>query len=373
MSDKKLTVLGIIAVIAAALAVMQSRMSQQAASVEFGRSPLIAGLNVEAVATIKVTGQNGSETVTLSQQGGQLGVADKDNYPADVTKINSLISNCLDIRVTEKITSNPANHADLKVTPETAGHMVAFLDAAGEPIVTLVLSPADPESGSSHGRLLKSNDVYVIQNRLYFNASPMQYIDAELVDIRRDEVNSVAVKTPDGNYLLQAGEGNDEVVLEKMPEGKQFKGTDYKTVFGALAALRFEDVQAEKNVPADLEFNYSYICKLKDLKVYKLLLAKKDDAVYAKVSATYLDSTPVEKTVGEVESDEELKKKEQKLLAIDAVKEFTAKHKGWVYKIPAYKADNLTKLLSELIEDIPAPEPQEPPVADEKATEQASL
>ena len=373
MSDKKLTVLGIIAVIAAALAVMQSRMNQQTASVEFGRSPLIAGLNIEAVSAIKVTSQNGSQTVTLSQQGGQFVVADKDNYPADVAKINLLISNCLDIRVAEKITSNPANHADLKVTPETAEYMVAFLDSTGEPIVTLVLSPSDDESGTSHGRLLKSDDVYLIQNRIYFNVSPMQYIDAELVDIRREDVNSVAVKNPEGNYLLKAGQGNDEVVLEDMPEGKQFKGTDYKTVFGALAALRFEDVQAEKNAPADLEFNYNYIGKLKDLKVYKLSLAKKDDAVYAKVSATYLDSTPVEKTVGEVESDEELKKKEQKLLAIDAVKEFTARHKGWIYKIPAYKADNLIKPLSELIEDIPAPEPEESPVVEEKTTEQASL
>lgn len=371
MSDKKLTVLGIIAVLVAALAILQGRISRQATHVNFGSSPLIAGLNIEAVSAIAITSQNGSRTVTLSQQDGRFGVADKDNYPADVGRVNTLISDCLDIRVTEKVTSNAANHTDLKVTIETAAYVMAFMGADGEPIVTMVLSLADAESGVAHGRLLDSDDVYTIQTPTHFNTSAMEFIDSELVTVQRQAINSVAIKTPEGNYVLSVTESGDDIELGEMPEGKQFKDTIYKAVFGALSSVRFDDVQKAENAPADLEFNYSYICKLKDLTVYKFSLAKKDDAVYAKVSSTYLDASPVEKTVGEVESDEELKKKETKLLAIDRVKAFTAQHREWVYQIPSAKAEELTTLLSELIEDIP--QPDEMPEPEANPLEQATL
>jgi hypothetical protein len=71
--------------------------------------------------------------------------------------------------------------------------------------------------------------------------------------------------------------------------------------------------------------------------------------------AEFTDKTPVEKASidqgGEVESEEELKKKEAKLLARDNAAEFTAKHNGWLYEIAEWKAKNLTKKLEDLLED----------------------
>ena len=98
----------------------------------------------------------------------------------------------------------------------------------------------------------------------------------------------------------------NRIELKDMPVGKQYKGTDYKSVFGALNSLRFEDVLGGESVPADLKFDSVYTCKLDDATVYKLTLAKKGDKTYAKVSADYMDKTPVEKE-RRVESEEELK------------------------------------------------------------------
>ncbi len=361
MSDKKLTILGIVAVALAGLAILQSRISRQAGKVDFSSAPLIAGLNIEKVSAIEITSAGGSKTVRLSQQNRKFGLAGKDNYPADVSKINRLINNCLDIRVTDKITSNAANHADLKVTKDTAETWVAFLGTDGNPVVAAAISPREPEKGTAHGRLDGSDDVYAIQSPPWISTGELDYVDAELLTVTKQKIGSIAVKTPEGGYVLVATEGGNDATLENMPEGKQFKGTDYQSVFGALSSLRFEDVAAVTNVPADVKFDYGYTCKLKDLTVYTLKLGKKDDKVYAKVSATYLDATPVEKTVGEVETEEELKKKEAKLLAIDQVKAFTAQHREWVYQIPSYQADNLTKPLAELLEDVPTPEPEEQP------------
>lgn len=365
MSNKKLVILGIIAVVAAGLAILQTQIRRGVHTADFSSSPLVEGLNIEAVSGIQMTSENGGKTLRLAKKNEKFVVTDKDNYPANVSKINDLISNCLDIRTTEKITSSHENHEDLKVTESTARYVVAFLDSEEKPIVTVLLSETDPETRTAHARLLSSDDVYSIHRSPWLNTGPMDYIDAQLPKVTNDEIDSVAVKTPEGSYVLSSPQGSQDIQLKDMAEDKQYKETTYKTVFGVLNDIQFDDVMSVANTPEDLNFDHSYTCKLYDLTVYKLSIAKKDDETYVKISADYLDKTPVEKTVGEVESEEELKKKEAKLLATDAVKEFNTTHKGWAYRIPSHKADDLTKPLSELIEDIPQPEPEEEPAIEE--------
>ena len=361
MSNKKLLILGIVAVAAAGLAVLQNQISRNVHTADFSSSTLVEGLNVEAISAIQVGSEQGGKTTNLVRKNGAFVVADKDNYPADVSKINSLINKCLDVRTTDKITSDSDNYADLGVTEETAQYVIAFLDDGGSAIVTLFFSEMNPESNVAHARLLSDDDVYSIQGSPWFNTGATDYINTQLLDVQREEISSVAVKTPEGSYILSSPEGSEEIQLEKMPEGKQYKETVYKTVFGVLSGIRFDDVMNSSSTPEDLNFDHSYTCKLYDLTVYKLSIAKKDDETYVKISADFLDKTPVEKTVGQVESEEELKTKEAKLLATDAVKEFNATHKGWVYRTPSHKAGDLTKSLSDLIEDVPQPESEEIP------------
>ncbi|MEN8126240.1 MAG: DUF4340 domain-containing protein [Planctomycetota bacterium] len=364
MSDRKLAVLGVIAVLMAGWAVLQNRISQNVNTVDFSSSPLITGLQIEAVAGITVTSDKGQKTTTLNRTGGGFVVANKDNYPVDVSRINNLINSCLDIRIHEKVTDNPDNHADLGVTDETAQSRVSFLDKEGAEIVGMLVSKSG-EKGGAFVRLVSGNDVYSIQSPPRIPTGAIDYVDPELLRIEQNKMQSVAVQTSGDSYVLAASEDKASVELQDMPAGKQYKGTDYKSVFGALNSLQFDNVVSEGNAPEALKFDSSYTCTLEDKTVYRLQLAQKDEKTYAKVSADYLDKTPVKKTVGEVESEEELKAKEAKLLATDAVKAFNQKHQGWVYEIPSYKAGELTKPLSELLEDVPEPEPQ--PTADPDA------
>src|SRR4030043_128909 len=97
------------------------------------------------------------------------------------------------------------------------------------------------------------------------------------------------------------------------------------------------------------------MCRLKDSTVYALRIAQKDGKTYVSCVAEFTDKTPVEKAPvdqgGKVESEEELKKKEAKLLARDNATKFTTKHQGWVYEIAEWKAKNLMKELADLIGD----------------------
>lgn len=357
MSNRKLTVLGMIAVLMAGWAVLQSRISQNVNTADFSSSTLIEGLQVEAISAITITSEKGEKTTTLSRKGGVFVVADKDNYPADVAAVNALLNGCLDIRTREKITDNPDNYADLGVTPETARSVVSFLDSDGSQIVALVMSKSN-EKGEGFVRLLSETGVYSIHYPPQINTDPMDFVDAQLLQVPQEQMSSVAVRTGEESYILTVSDDGSEIeLLQGMPAGKKYKETVYKSVFGAISSLRFDDVVGAENVPQELQFDSLYTCKLKDKTVYKLALEKKDGKTYAKVSADYLDRSQVK--VGKEDSEAELKEKEAKLMAMDAVNRFNQKHSGWVYQIAGPSAENLMKPLSELLEDVPEPEAEQ--------------
>lgn len=378
MNNNKLAILGIIAVIMAGWAVLQSRMSQPASTTNFASSPLIEGLPIDAIGSITVSSENGTKNVTLERVEGTFAVKEKNNYPADVSKINGLISKCLDIRTRDKITSDAANHADLKVTPETARYVVTFNNKEAQPLTGAAISPADTDSGRAFVRLLSSNDVYAIDSDPWLNTGAVDYVNTKLFEVPRDKIGHVAVRTPQEKYSLAAGETVDTVKLEPIAEGRKQNDSVCKSVFGTLSYLNFEDVM--KEAPQEAAFDFEYSCKLNDTTVYKLSIAKNEDKYYAKVSADFLDKTPVEKE-RRVESEEELKQKEAKLLAIDAVNTFNKQHEGWVYQIPSYKGGDLTKALADLtesatsetvqIESAPATETTEAEPAVQQPTEPA--
>ena len=355
MTDRKLAILAVAAVIMAGWAVLQSRVARQAGAHRMAlRAPLIQGLDPGAIARISIVSDQAANTVTLVQTNGRFSVVEKDHYPAHISSINRLLSNCLDIRVTEHITSNPVNHTDLGVTEQTARSVVRFFNADGQEITGIILSETRPDAEGAYARLTTSDETYFVQNPPWFSTRPVDYVNTALVEVDRDTIRRVVVRGPEGEYTLRKAAADQAIVLEGMPDDKQFTGTTYLTVFETLSSLRFETVMSAQNAPQELVFDRSYACRLEDTTVYKLTLAKHEDVTYVTITADFVDTTPVQ--VGRDESPEELKKKEAKLLAMDAARDFAQRHKGWVYTVSSWKADDLTRPLADLLEDKPQSE-----------------
>ena len=362
MSNKKLTILGIVAVLMVLWAMVQSRISDKPGAEPARPVYLIQGFDPSGVDSIVIG--TGEAAFTLKHRKGRFVVADKDNYPAKTSEINSLISKCLEIQTSEFVTDNPANHEDLEVTEEKARSVVKFMKAdPNSSLLTGVVIGKTKELGQgSYVRLLSSNPalsnkVYVASNVPWFGGDEMNYIDQELIAVKKEDIKSVTVSLPSGPYTLTTEEDSQDIVLENIPAGKILKSSEAQSVFTALTSLRFEDVN---KISSDMAFEKQYVCRLKDSTVYALRIAQKDDKTYVSCVAEFTDKTPVEKASidqgGEVESEEELKKKEAKLLARDNATQFTTKHHGWVYEIAEWKAKNLANKLADLIEDEEKPE-----------------
>jgi hypothetical protein len=355
MSNRKLVILAIVAVFVVIWAVVQSRIASKPRTEADTLTPLIQGLDPADIGSI-VLGV-GEDAVTLKRQQGRFVVVNKDNYPAKASEINNLITKCQEIQASEFVTDNPANYEDLEVTEEKARSVVKFLKPDSSILTGVIVGKTKELGQGTYVRLASSDKVYVAPSVPWFGSGAMNYIEQELISVKREDIESVTVSSKDGEYTLKPEADGDGVVLENIPAGKKLKSSDSRNVFTALTNLRFDDIGKKSG---ELDFDSQYVCRLKDSTVYTLKIAQKDDKTYVSCEADFTDRTPV-LIKKEGESEEELKKKEAKLLARDKVKEFSGKHQGWIYEIAEWKAKNLTKKLSDLVEDEEKPKETEKP------------
>ncbi|MGA2171840.1 MAG: DUF4340 domain-containing protein [Sedimentisphaerales bacterium] len=367
MSNRNLTILGLVTVLIAAWAVVQPRISQRPYVSAKTGSYLIQGLDPDQIASIIIGSASpqpkaaSSEQVILTRRGANFVAAGMDNYPASADEINKLISTCLDIQTSELYTDNPANHKDLGVTEEDAKIVVKFYKADSSLLAGVIIGKSAGQGRmGGYVRLVSDNKVYLTTAQIpWIKKRAIDYVKQELTSVKREDINSVTVSYPDETYLLRP-EDDKTIVLDNLPEGKKLKKDMAELVFTALANLKFEDVNAESS-RGNLKFDRRYICRLKDSTVYTFWLAKDANKWLARCDTQFADKTPVTKTQGEVEPEDQLRQKETKLLARDAAEEFSEKHKGWVYRIPNYSAENMTKPLAELVEDLKPAEKQKQP------------
>jgi hypothetical protein len=366
MSSRKLAILALLAIVIVFLAVFQShlvnkpRQSQQRA-----QAYLIQGLNMDNVQ--KISAKTTTDTTVLKRVQGRFFITNKGNYPASIAKLNDLVTRVLDIRALEKVTSNPENFERLGVDPNGARSVVKFMKQDNALITGVSISNPGPD-GQIYVRLLPTNDVYITSPVAILPNAPMDFIQEQVLDIQESKILSVTSSDPNGGYTLTYDPNNDKVTLDQqLPEGKKLKDSEAKTVVRALKSFRITDVMRATSSKKNLKFDQVYVCRLNDSTVYTIQLARRAKESFIKCSAEFKRESKV--FIDGNESEEQLKSKEQQLLAGDAALDFNNNHEAWIYRIAEYKADELTKKLDELLEDLPKqekePEPEVPqPSAD---------
>jgi hypothetical protein len=367
-------------------AAVQSQMADRRHADLSGPTYLIQGLDPCDIASI-VVGQ-GKDAVKIERNSdGQFVVANKGNYPADAKQINELVTKSLDIKTSEVCTDSAKNHEELEVTEAKARNVVKFLKGDGSLLAGLIIGKSQESGQDTYVRLASEDRVYLAENVPWLRSKAIEYVNQELTSVKREDVNAVTVTTPEGTYTLRPQQGGDGVLLADLPADKKLKDSDAKSVFNALTSLRFEDVNKPEDIQG-LVFDHTYTCRLNNSTTYKLRLAKKGEKTYLLCEAQFTDVSKVTIDPSKVDSPEELKKKEAKLLADESAQKFARRHKGWVYEIADWKAKYLTMNRSGLLEDVkkeaepeaaPGPEapkplvPAQPPAEQPKAAEPAPV
>jgi hypothetical protein len=358
MSNQKLGIIAIVAALMVVWAAVQSHVPSRKQAEQSGPADLVQGLEPSAIASI-VVGQ-GKDAIKIQRQGTHFVVVNEVNYPADPKQINDLITKSLDIKTSDVYTTNPKNHEELEVTEAKAKHVVKFFKQDGSLLTGIVIGKSQENGQDTFVRLASSDTVFLAQNIPWFRDRALDYVNQEIVAVKREDVNAVTVTTAEGAYTLRP-QGTDGVVFADLPADKKLKDSDAKSVLNALSSLRFDDVNTPARVTG-LAFDTTYVCRLNNSTVYTLQLAKKGTKTYLICDAQYTDPAKVTINPNEKDSPEELKKKEAKLKAQESAIKFAARHKGWIYEVPDWKAKYLMMNRSALLEEVK----KEPPA---KATE----
>jgi Domain of unknown function (DUF4340) len=231
MSRQRFIALGVAAVFAISVALYLSslrnlpRDSHGAALVP----SLVNELNT--VTALTVRRGSATPTVTVHELRGRWTVAERGDYPADVSKLRKLLLALSDAKIIEQKTSNPASFPIIGVedpsVPGASGAEISVAARSGTHAVIVGKSVGDGNFARRGGE----NTSYTVEPGISFEAEPRYWIESRLIDIAAAGIQSIEVKPAGGPaYIVRraaaaagavGAAGAAVFALEGVPPGRK--------------------------------------------------------------------------------------------------------------------------------------------------------
>ena len=165
--------------------------------------PALAG-ELDTISSLSVLKGSATPTVTVHKQGDQWTVAERANYPADVSKVRKLLLTLSDAKIREEKTSNPDNYAIIGVEDASkagaTGAQIELTAKSGK----LGVIVGKPVGQGNFVRRPAEKVSYVAEPGISFEAEPRFWIDTRLLDIASDKIQSIEFKPAAGpGYVVR--------------------------------------------------------------------------------------------------------------------------------------------------------------------------
>ena len=283
---------------------------------------LASRLDVLTAVTLRHGGAEPS--VTLHKRGQEWTVAERNDYPADVTKLRKLLQTLSEVKIVEEKTANPANFSTIGVDDPTQS------GAIGTEVVLMGLTPpASLIVGKSAGqgnfvRRGGENQSFVAEPAISVDATPAAWIDSRVLDVPTASIQSVELKPASGTgYVLRRATPDGVFALSEIPKGRQaLDATALAPSPNTLANLTADDVAAASSI----DFSQAP----------QVIITLKDGAVL-----TLTGNVVAEKHMVTIKSSK------------DAA--LNAKCDGRAFALAGYRYDNIFRPLDQLLVPLPPP------------------
>jgi Domain of unknown function (DUF4340) len=198
MSRQRFLALLLAAVIAIGGALyLSAERNQQRETVGVALLPMLTS-EINTVTQMSVRRGSPTPTVTLHQQAGVWTVADRGDYPADVSKLRKLLLALSDAKIVEEKTANPANFSVIGVddpsAPGATGAEISFTAQDGKHAVII----GKPVGEGNFARRVGENTSYSVEPSISFETEPRFWIVSQLLDLNAANIQSVQIKPPSG-------------------------------------------------------------------------------------------------------------------------------------------------------------------------------
>jgi len=338
---------------------------------ELGKK-LLPNLPLNDIAHIAL--KQGTNQLNLAKKDGTWRVRERNDYPANYSKISDFLIKAKDLKVVQSEQVGPSQLGRLELVPGNGTNSaleIALKDQGDKPVQTLLLgkkhmqksktpSPYGDlgENGWPDGRYVKvgtsSDSVAVISDALAnIEPKPEQWLNKDFFKV--EKVRSVAVTFPQetNSWKLSRETESGEWKLADAKPTEQLDSSKTASVSNPLSAPSFTDVDTSSKpeqlgldkptvVTLDTFDNFTYTLKVgqKTNDNYPLLVAVA--AQVSKERPPGKDEKPEDKDKLDKSFKEQQKKLEEKLAQEQAFQ-------NWTYLVSSWTLDPLLKNRSQLL------------------------
>jgi hypothetical protein len=356
-------------ILLAALAVLVALAIAVSLSQQPGRAAgalLYPGLAEQLNAVDSVVLRTGGNKVVATLERGKAGwtVKERDGYPADLGRLRKNLIALAEATITEEKTSNPEFYDRLRVDDiekDSAAGLRMDLGSAGKPVASVIIgSTAVAGADSAYARRAGEAQSWLVRGAFDLPRETAGWLDKTITSIPASRIAAVTISHPDGSTLKigkpRAGEADFRV--EGIPAGRElsFPGAG-NSIGAALADLSLDGVEpatgfapgAVKPTVARFETFDGLVVEVSSWPLpagTRLRLRAQADATLAAGHAPPPGTAPEAGPAADALASAARKDFAAVQAEADAL---NARLAHWVYTVPAYKAEQLSRHLDDLL------------------------
>ena len=340
-ANKLIIILVLTLLIGAGAVYLFNEQKKEVVDQEFGQEYL-SGLSGKINDVNRIVVQDDSSTVTLLKNESAWVVEEKSAYPADFTKVKTLLVSLADMETIESKTSRTESYGRLGVQGvgqpgEEQSKQIKLLDKADNLLYSIIIGKEKRASGPGGKPAIyvrKENDEtsWLVMGSVRLPGSAVDWLNNEVINIDKSRIQSVVIKHSDNTSLsISKNENADtDYMIEDQPKGTVVKSSSaLNNMANSLKNLTFDDVVVRGKFDVDEKTISKIDFKTFDDLLISAKLAKKDDKDYIWFDVKSLNK----ESNGEVEAQE-----------------FNNAFALWVYQIPNFKAEGMLKNMNDLVE-----------------------
>jgi hypothetical protein len=362
MSTRALFVVAAAAVLLAGLALYGHNRSATSGG-PGGGSLFLPGLQAELDDVDQVQIQKAGREVVATLKRGDKGwvVDEKGGYPADVAKIGKALLDLAQAKVVEQKTSDPDYYDRLGVEPiteDTASGTAVSVSGPENPPAAIILGGT--EGDYRYARLADQPRSYLLDKNPEVPRETPDWLDPEILDVPGNRVQQVTIRHDEGEILTISKEdaAQKNFAVADVPDGRELLYPGVADVIGnSLRELKLEDVAAKGD--ADDAPHVTTRFRTFDGLVVTAKGYDRDDGSWLSFAASVdPDRLPKDADPNAGNGNSEPAKAEPDTAASDTTTaadirdeadKINARVAGWLYQIPSYQYDQMTRQMADLL------------------------
>ena len=366
MRARTLVVLAIVTllVIVAAVVATRNRSPLPAASSPLLFSELASRIN--DIARITINGQE--RQITLLRRGDAWFISEEDDYPAKLDRIREVAIGASELRLLAERTSNPELFSRLGVEdPESPGAGSTWLelqDTGGDTLAKLVVGK--PRHSANRGdvpglyvRVPGREPALLVAGNLDISTVAVDWFDRNLANIGAERIRSIEIRHGDDETLtLSRDNAGADLALQQVPAGREAQSA---VILGRMTTIleNFFINGARKTATVDWPAAATEVTvRTFDGLVASIAAAQVADAPMATLAFSF-DAAAAAPT--ETAAQAETTAAEGTADVAAEAKTLNEATGGWVFRIPQFKFELLTRTHNDLTRAAGGDQPDAPP------------